>query len=125
MSGPNRLAADAAYQFGGIALDRSKPLSFKLNGRKIEGFTGDTILMAALAGGIDSVGTEGGAPLGLDARYCPPIRPRSSRSDRDILPMERTPAIDGFDVETIWPAGAAIPRAERAHSLGIKVDEAP
>lgn len=124
MSGPNRLAADAAHQFGGIALDRSKPLSFKLNGRRIEGFAGDTILMAALAAGIDSVGMDGGSPLALDARYCPPIRVRGGRSARDILPMERTPAIDGFDVETVGPGGAAMPRAERPHSLGLKVEEA-
>ena len=41
-----RLAADAAHQFGGIELDRSKPLSFRLDGRKIAGFAGDTVLSA-------------------------------------------------------------------------------
>ena len=49
MSQPNRLFADAAHEFGGIALDRSKPLSFTLNGRRIDGYFGDTVLSAALA----------------------------------------------------------------------------
>ena len=48
MAQPNRLPADAPHSFGGAALDRGKPLSFKLDGRTIEGFAGDTVLTALL-----------------------------------------------------------------------------
>ena len=60
-----RLAADAPHQFSGIELDRSKPLSFRLDGRSVEGFVGDTVLSAVLASGVDTYGTFQGTPIGL------------------------------------------------------------
>ncbi len=39
----------------GGRIDRSKPLSFKFNGKKLQGFHGDTIASALLANGISTV----------------------------------------------------------------------
>ncbi len=39
----------------GGRIDRSKPLSFKFNGRKLQGYKGDTIASALLANGIGTV----------------------------------------------------------------------
>ncbi|MFV1998362.1 MAG: sarcosine oxidase subunit alpha family protein [Acidiferrobacterales bacterium] len=39
----------------GGRIDRSKPLSFKFNGRKLQGYHGDTIASALLANGISTV----------------------------------------------------------------------
>ena len=39
---PNRLAAGAPHGFGGRAIDRRKPITFRLNHRLIEAFEGDT-----------------------------------------------------------------------------------
>ena len=85
MSQPNRLPADAAHQFGGIAIDRSKPLAFKLNGRRIEGFAGDTVLSAALGAGIAAFGTFGDTTLGLGDR----LAPLATHRGKDPLPIDR------------------------------------
>jgi len=112
-----RLAADAAHQFGGIELDRSKPLSFRLDGRKISGFAGDTVLSAVLAAGLDSYGQFDGATLGLSERFAPLIATKRG----DPLPMERTPAIDGLDLTTVGPR----PRFAfgRSQSLRHRLDD--
>lgn len=91
-----RLAADAAHQFGGIELDRSKPVRFRLDGRRIEGFAGDTVLSAALAGGIDTVGLLDGHPVGMTLRFAPPISAGGS-----VMPMDVAPAFDGADYTTV------------------------
>ncbi len=41
---------------GGLAIDRSKPLSFNFNGKSFEGFQGDTLASALLANGQTLVG---------------------------------------------------------------------
>jgi len=94
---PHRLPADARHGLGGSLLDRSKPLRFRLNGRLIEGFAGDTVLSAALANGIQSAGRHADIPLALDETFAPLIATRSSGP----LPMDRTPAIDGAEFTTI------------------------
>jgi len=58
---------------GASSSDRSKPLSFRLDGRKISGFAGDTVLSAVLAAGLDSYGQFDGATLGLSERFAPLI----------------------------------------------------
>ncbi|MEO6396786.1 MAG: FAD-dependent oxidoreductase [Devosia sp.] len=125
---PARLQADAAHGFGGIGIDRSKPLSFRLNGQIVHGFAGDTVLTAALASGIVAAGTDGGAALGLDERFCPPIAIKGSSSGV-ALAMERTPAVDGMDFRTI---GTIEPESflerllrRRASSLRQRFDGAP
>ena len=112
-----RLAADAAHQFGGIELDRSKPLSFTLDGRKIGGFAGDTVLSAVLAAGIDTFGTFAGAPLALTPRYAPLVAAKGGTP----LPMERMPAVDGAALTTVGTRRGLAMRAP--HSLRLVVDE--
>lgn len=92
-----RLAAEAAHQFGGIELDRSKPLSFRLDGISVDGFAGDTVLSAVLAAGIDTCGTYAGTLLGLTEQTAPLV----SAKRGDPLPMHRLPAIDGLDLTSI------------------------
>ena len=41
---------------GGSAIDRSRPLSFTFDGRTVEGFAGDTLASALLAGGVRVLG---------------------------------------------------------------------
>ena len=93
----HRLAADAPHGLGGAAIDRTKPLSFRLNGREITGFAGDTVLSAALANGIQSAGRHGDAPLALEESFAPLV----STGRGSLLPMERTPALAGLDLITI------------------------
>ncbi len=102
MSEPNRLAADAAHQFGGIELDRSRPLRFRLDGRPLTGFAGDTVLSAAIANGIETYGRFRGAPIGLSERFCPPVALKGGAP----LPMDRVPAQDGLDLRTVGKRNA-------------------
>ncbi|MEO6014360.1 MAG: FAD-dependent oxidoreductase [Devosia sp.] len=97
MSQPHRLAADAAHHFGGIELDRSKPLQFRLNGRTIDGFAGDTVLSAVLAAGIHTYGLLGDASLGLTESFAPLV----SSKGGSPLPMQRLLASDGLDLISI------------------------
>ena len=98
---PYRLAAGAPHGFGGSELDRSKPLRFRLNGRTVNGFAGDTVLSAALASGIQIAGRHGDIPLTLSETFAPQIvLARSPARDRRELPMERTPALAGVDYVT-------------------------
>jgi sarcosine oxidase subunit alpha len=94
---PHRLPADARHGLGGSDLDRTRPLRFRLNGREVEGFSGDTVLSAALANGIQSAGRHADIPLALDETFAPLIATRVSGP----LPMDRTPAIDGAEFTTI------------------------
>ncbi len=104
-----RLAADAAHQFGGVTLDRSKPLKFTLDGRVVEGFAGDTVLSAALAAGIDTYGRVDETAVALTDSFAPLV---SAAGSRAALPMDRTEAVDGLELTTLgprsrWPFGAA------------------
>lgn len=94
---PHRLPTDARHGLGGSALDRAKPLRFRLNGRQIEGFAGDTVLSAALANGIQSAGRHTDIPLALDETFAPLIAPRVG----EPVPIDRTPAVDGAEFTTI------------------------
>lgn len=114
-----RLAADAAHQFGGIELDRSKPLNLRVDGHKLTAFAGDTVLSALLAAGIDTYGIFGGTSLGLTTRFAPPIATRGGVP----LPMERTPATDGADYTTVGKRrGLAM---SHPHSLRHVLDDVP
>ncbi len=94
---PFRLPAETAGPFLGAAINRSKPIRFRLDGRSIEGFTGDTVLSAALAAGIDTLGTIHGSPLALGYAVAPAVQLAGSTTP---LPMERTPATDGAEYLT-------------------------
>lgn len=94
---PDRLPADAPHGLGGAELNRRSPLQFRLNGRVIDGFAGDTILSAALANGIQIAGRHGDEALALDEFFAPLV----SSGKGGALPMDRTPALDGVDLVTI------------------------
>ncbi len=101
---PNRLAAETAGPFSGSAIDRRQPLQFRLDGRTIAGFVGDTVLSAVLASGIDAVGKRGDSTLALSPRFAPAIIPAALATDTQrALAMERTPAKDGADYVTLAP----------------------
>jgi sarcosine oxidase subunit alpha len=98
---PNRLP-DAAASLAGREIDRSKPLAFRLNGREIRGFAGDTVLSATIATGITQAGWRGEQPLALDDRFAPPVAPRDHARDRKAaLPMDRLPAAAGLDLVSV------------------------
>jgi sarcosine oxidase subunit alpha len=93
----HRLAADAPHGLAGNAVDRSKPLEFRLNGRIITGFAGDTVLSAAFASGIQVAGRHGDEAVALDEGFAPLV----STGRGSPLPMDRTPAVDGLDLTTV------------------------
>ncbi len=96
MAQVNRLAADTPHGFGGGALDRSKPLTFRVDGRSIEAFAGDTVLSALLANGVDTIGTHANNPIALDERAAPRLAPRGQRDL--VAPADRIPATAGLDL---------------------------
>ena len=96
---PNRLDTDKPHGLHGSSIVRTKPLQFRLDGRVINGFAGDTVLSAAVASGIDTVGELGGQPIGLSGRFAPAVAFGLGRAAQ-ALPMARIPAIDGADLYT-------------------------
>lgn len=94
---PNRLPADAPHGLGGAEIDRSRPLRFRLNGRVIDGFAGDTVLSATLAAGIQIAGRHGDEAIALDESFSPLVQLGKDL----VLPMDRTPALDGLELTTI------------------------
>ncbi|WIY53685.1 FAD-dependent oxidoreductase [Devosia sp. YIM 151766] len=123
----NRLPADKAGSFAGTAIDRSRPLRFRLDGRLISGFAGDTVLSAALASGIDSLGRYDDSPLGLTPSASPAIS-LAARAGKPhhALPMARTPAMDGADFVTL--GGSRVNPLARlflpGRTLGLALDGA-
>jgi sarcosine oxidase, subunit alpha len=112
---PNRLAAATAGPFSGTAIDRSRALQFRLDGRTITGFAGDTVLSAVLAGGIEAVGRRAGEALALSTRFAPAIVPQAlADAPHHALAMERTPATAGAEYVTLAP------RRRRAIIDGIR-----
>ena len=97
----NRLDPDQAGTFLGAAIDRNRPLRFRLDGRLVSGFVGDTVLSAAMASGIDTLGTYREVPVALSPSANPAVR-LAGRADepQHALPMARTPAIDGAEFVT-------------------------
>jgi sarcosine oxidase subunit alpha len=98
---PNRLSGDRQHHLLGSAIDRGRPLQFRLDGRRVSGFAGDTVLSALLASGIDTIGQRGGAALALSQRHAPTISFAALAADHQrTLPMERTPATEGAEYVT-------------------------
>jgi sarcosine oxidase subunit alpha len=125
---PNRLQSRARH-FAGSAIIRSRPIKFRLNGRTISGFEGDTVLSAVIASGYDSVGTRDGCPLALSLRHAPAVLPLAHRDNpAKALPMERTPATDGaqyvtFGAGRLAPLGAAMALIKPSRSLDLDLDD--
>ncbi len=93
----NRLPGNAPHGLGGAAVDRTRPIKFRLNGRTVTGFAGDTVLSAALASGIQVAGRHGDEPIALDEGFAPLV----TTGRGSPLPMDRTPALDGLVLTTI------------------------
>jgi sarcosine oxidase, subunit alpha len=125
----NRLSADSRHGLGGGAIDRGKPLSFRVNGRSFEAFAGDTVFSALLAAGIDTAGSYHDEPIGLDERFAPPVIARGERNPVQALPMDRTPIVADLDVLTIGPRERPLmPRltsllAGSGRTLGHRLDD--
>jgi len=100
MSGPFRLPATAPHGFAGTQIDRGRSLRFRLNGRELTGFAGDTVLSAAFAAGFDVLGRQGPALVGLEPGASPAVAPVGDIS-QGALPMARMPAVDGADLVTL------------------------
>lgn len=123
---PHRLAA-GTHQLAGRLIDRSKPLQFRLDGRIIAAFAGDSVLSAALAAGIDTVGLRANSPMALSARFAPAIvAARLAGQASHALPMHRVPATNGADYLTSVDSAQRhnlIGRLLRpARSLGVRLD---
>ncbi|MEO5806040.1 FAD-dependent oxidoreductase [Devosia sp.] len=124
---PHRLGVETPHLLGGSAIDRARPLRFKLNGRTIHGFAGDTVLSAALAAGIKAIGTYRGEALALSERFSPSVLDLGfAGAAAQTLPMARTPAVDGAELRT---QGSASGRDlfdtmahRRSQTLGLKLD---
>ena len=99
MAQTNRLSAEGDHRLKGTEIDRSRPIGFRLDGREIQGFAGDTLLSAMLASGITGAGMHSEEVLALDERFAPPVLLRGHAHDRlRALSPERTPAADGLDL---------------------------
>ncbi|MBE7733644.1 FAD-dependent oxidoreductase [Devosia faecipullorum] len=98
----NRLPAEIGESFTDALIDRNRPLRFRLNGRVIAGFVGDSVLSATMASGIDTLGRYAGQPLGLTPSAHPAISlARHEKDARHALSMARMPAMDGADFVTL------------------------
>ena len=123
-----RLGTDTQHLLQGGAIDRSKPLRFRLNGRQIEGFVGDTVLSAVLAAGVDCAGLRDGMPVALSSRHAPAVVLAARAADpQRALPMERLPASDGAEYVTLGrrlgrTLATRLLRRDR-NSLGLDLDQ--
>ncbi len=91
--------------YSGQMLDRSRPVQFTLDGETFEGFSGDTVLSALLANGVDTFGHFRGEPVALDDRLHPPVAHASERSKpAAALSMNRTPIFDGMKLVSLAEA---------------------
>lgn len=121
----NRLPAENDKSFGGAVIDRNRPLRFRLNGRVITGFAGDSVLSATMASGVDMLGHYAGQPLGLTPSAHPAISLASHEKDaRHALSMARMPALDGADFVTLGgrPANPLARMLRARRSLGMVLD---
>ncbi len=122
--------------FSGILINRLKPINFKLNGLEIKAFEGDSILSGAIVNNIISAGTHKGHELALDETLSLPIIQidKSYNSEnlqpQDILPIERTPAINNAQYISIGskissPLSKFVKNIQKRNinSLGINFNE--
>lgn len=108
MSGSERLGGELPPEFSHPVIDRARPLRFRLNGRTITAFEGDTVLSALLANGIEGVGSFSGFPLALDEMSAPAIALAGNEGRPDLaMPMVLCPATDGASFVTLDPAPAS------------------
>ncbi len=121
---PCRLPDTQNGAFSGSAIDRTRPLSFRLDGRLISGFTGDTVLSAVLASGVDTLGIYQGRPVGLTPSANPAVI-LSGASKSAATPMASAPAIDNAEFITLG-AGQTNPLSRlflEGRTLGLRLGQ--
>lgn len=104
MTQPYRMQNPQPPEFSAPVIDREAPIAFRLDGRRFTGFSGDTVLSALLASGVDTLGLHRGHPHALDDASAPPVALKGN-ADRDDLamPMALCPVTDGADLVTCAP----------------------
>ncbi|HWJ89254.1 MAG TPA: FAD-dependent oxidoreductase [Pelagibacterium sp.] len=101
MSGPARLSGDLPPEFSRPAIDTAQPIRFRLNGRVVDGFAGDTVLSALMASGVASTGLFEKPPVALDDHSAPAIAVAGNEHRADLaMPMALCPALDGVSYVT-------------------------
>lgn len=104
MSNPARLAGELPPEFSRPAIDRSRPLRFRINGLRASGFEGDSVLSALLASGFRSAGAFASHPIALDEHTAPAIVLSGNEGRPDLaMPMALCPAVDGASFATLGP----------------------
>lgn len=109
----------------GRLIDRARPLSFRLDGRVIPAFSGDTVVTALLRAGVTAAGTHLDQAVALLPQFAPLVMHRDGRDAP--LPAARLPVVPGLDLlslegfETVyrprrWPLSWVVPPA--GDSLG-------
>lgn len=119
----NRLPSDAPKSLGS-AIDRTRPIQFKLDGKQFGGFAGDSVFSALLASGVDILGSHLGQKIGLTRQAAPPICVAGTSDPHRALPMDRMPALDGAELVTLgrrrWPRWDEL--VLRRRTLGLDLD---
>lgn len=119
----HRLAPTAPRGLAGRFIDRDRPVQFRLDGRAISGYAGDTVLSAVLATGIDILGRHRGQPVGLSHRASAIISHASLANDpQRAMPMSRTPAVEGAEFVTIGRKSKGWSRFFGGRTLGLPLD---
>ncbi len=126
-----RIPTAKNHLFSGHQINRDRPVQFRLNGRRISTFSGDTVLSALLASGIDTAGTHQGAPIALDACLGLAIQCLDPAGNPGVpLPMARTPVAEGARFQTLGTDAHAglfqkLKRLTRndSRSLGLDLDQ--
>src|SRR5690606_12108726 len=88
---------------------------------------GDTVLSAALASGVDTLGEHGKLPIGLTPETTPAIAYASLAADpQHALPMARTPALNGAEFVIVGKGRKPGPLArlfQPGRTLGVQLDD--
>ncbi|WP_158541504.1 FAD-dependent oxidoreductase [Pelagibacterium lacus] len=97
----HRLDGDLPAEFSTPLIDRQRPIRFRLNGRPLLAFEGDSVLSAALANGWGAAGMADGSPLALDPASAPAVLVAGNEARPDLaMPMALCPAMDGVSLVT-------------------------
>lgn len=104
MTGTARLGGQLPPEFSRPVIDRARPLRFRINGRSVPGFEGDTVLSALLANGVRAAGLFAGSPIALDDHTAPAIALAGTENRPELaMPMALCPAVDGASFITLGP----------------------
>ncbi|MDV3251533.1 FAD-dependent oxidoreductase [Devosia sp. BK] len=123
----SRLPANTAKGLAGSQIDRTRPIEFRIQGRMVSAFEGDTVLTALLASGIDTIGTHHGQPIGLRHGAAPAIAYAGAAATPELaLPMDRVPARGGADYVFVAPgkkSGLITRLFQGGRTLGLTLDD--